>query len=72
MHFPEHALVTIIKFYINCCIYHYDVIKQLVHVFQEARIALGCASNNSHTLFRAFLTSHVFNNSTLTHELIVK
>ena len=71
------ARTTIIKFYINCCIHHYDVIKQLVHAsaahnFQEARVTLGCTSSNSYTLFWALLTSRVLNVSTLMHELIVK
>ena len=41
-------------------------------IFQEARVALGCASSNSYTLFCALLTSCILNISTLMHELIVR
>ena len=41
-------------------------------IFQEARVALVCASSNSYTLFCALLTSRAFNISTLMQELIVK
>ena len=41
-------------------------------IFQEARVALGCASSNSYTLFCALWTSCILNISTLMHELIVK
>ena len=39
-------------------------------IFQEARVALGCASSNSYTLFCALLTSCILNISTLKHKLI--
>ena len=39
-------------------------------IFQEARVALGCTSSNSYTLFCALLTSCILNISTLKHKLI--
>ena len=76
-----HALpwahTTLIKFYINCCIHHYDVRKQLVHAsavqayFKRLEL-LSAAPQATLTFFCPLLTSRVPNISTLMHELIAK